>query len=213
MASALLSLRPIVGGRGCGLSKARGSESGTRGPSSRRQPSPRAGLGSCESGFRPAPIRGRLSHQRSFGPSYSHLNGDTPGTLGRPRRKRTTEPANRVPSLLRSSPEPTNREPHCALRSDDSDARYRQGAQGIDTEHRQAALRQTANDYSRKPGVSRLARPKRLTRRCRWRSLDDRNWRLNSRSVSLCQTTATRRGATRSTPSPRGGTGGCPPAP
>src|SRR6516225_5124873 len=58
MASALLSLWPIVGGRGCGLSKARGSESGTRGPSSRRQPSPRAGLGSCESGFRPAPKEG-----------------------------------------------------------------------------------------------------------------------------------------------------------
>src|SRR5262249_27642402 len=83
---------------------------------------PRAGLGSCESGFRPAARKGRLSHQRSLGPSYSHLNGDTPGTLGRPRRKRTTEPANRVPSLLRSSPKPTNREPRCARRSDDTDA-------------------------------------------------------------------------------------------
>src|SRR6516165_4775793 len=77
----------------------------------------------AESGFRPAPRRGRLSHQRSLGPSYSHLNGDTPGTLGRPRRKRTTEPANRVPSLLRSSPKPTNREPRCARRSDDTEAR------------------------------------------------------------------------------------------
>ncbi len=33
------------------------------------------------------------------------------------RRKRTAELANRVPSLLRSSPKPTNREPRCALRS------------------------------------------------------------------------------------------------
>ena len=113
-----------LGGRGCGLSRARSSESGSRGPSSRRQPSPRAGLGSCESGFRPAPRRGRLSHQRSLVPSYSHLNGDTPGTLGRPRRKRTTEPANRVPSLLRSSPKPTNREPRCARRSDDTEATW-----------------------------------------------------------------------------------------
>jgi hypothetical protein len=31
--------------------------------------------------------------------------------------------ANRIPSLLRSSPKPTNREPRCALRSDDTDAR------------------------------------------------------------------------------------------
>ena len=32
--------------------------------------------------------------------------------------KRTTEPANKVPSLMRSTPKPTNREPRSALRSD-----------------------------------------------------------------------------------------------
>jgi hypothetical protein len=32
--------------------------------------------------------------------------------------KRTAELANRVPSLLRSSPKPTNRDPRCARRSD-----------------------------------------------------------------------------------------------
>jgi len=36
------------------------------------------------------------------------------------RRMRTTELANRVPSLLRSSLKPTCREPRCAPRSDDT---------------------------------------------------------------------------------------------
>jgi hypothetical protein len=39
------------------------------------------------------------------------------------RRKWTSELANSIPSLLRYSPKPTNREPRCALRSDDTDAR------------------------------------------------------------------------------------------
>ena len=39
------------------------------------------------------------------------------------RRKRTAELANRIPSALGPSPWPTNREPRCALRSDDTDAR------------------------------------------------------------------------------------------
>src|SRR3954468_3880455 len=51
-----------------------------------------------------------------------------------------------------------------ALRSDNTDARYRQGAQGTDTEHLQAGSRQTAKDHGRKPGVSLLARSKRGTR-------------------------------------------------
>ena len=87
-----------------------------------------------------------------------------------------------------------------------TDARYRQGGQGTDTEHLQAGSRQTAKDHGRIPGVGLLARSKRGTRfrtasllggtkqrrrrfcspsverdqgtrRCRWRSLDDRNWR------------------------------------
>ena len=36
------------------------------------------------------------------------------------RRKRTAELANRIPSALGPSPWPTNREPRCALRSDDT---------------------------------------------------------------------------------------------
>src|SRR6516165_2625947 len=71
----------------------------------------------AESGFRPAPRRGRLSPQRSLGPSYSHLDGDTPRTLGRPRRKRTTEPANRVPSLFRSTEERRSPESCSSFRS------------------------------------------------------------------------------------------------
>jgi hypothetical protein len=39
------------------------------------------------------------------------------------RRKRTAELANRIPSLSRSSPWPRDREPRCARRSDDTDAR------------------------------------------------------------------------------------------
>src|SRR6516165_10495017 len=39
------------------------------------------------------------------------------------RRKRTSELTNRIPSLLRSSPWTRDREPRCALRSDDTDAR------------------------------------------------------------------------------------------
>src|SRR5947207_13451665 len=52
--------------------------------------------------------------------------------------------------------------PKAALRasSDDTDARYRQGAQGTDTEHFQAGSRQTAKDHGRKPGVSLLVRSK-----------------------------------------------------
>ena len=38
------------------------------------------------------------------------------------RRKRTAELANRVTSLLRSSPRPRDREPPCARRSDDTEA-------------------------------------------------------------------------------------------
>jgi hypothetical protein len=37
------------------------------------------------------------------------------------RKKRTTELANEIPSQLRSSPWPTNREPHSARRSDDTE--------------------------------------------------------------------------------------------
>jgi hypothetical protein len=52
----------------------------------------------------------------------------------------------------------------CARRSDDTKARYREGAQSTDTEHLRAGSRQTAKDYGRKPGVSLLARSKRGTR-------------------------------------------------
>src|SRR5262245_2472148 len=38
------------------------------------------------------------------------------------RRKRTADLANRIPSLLRSSPWPRDREPRCARRSDDTEA-------------------------------------------------------------------------------------------
>jgi hypothetical protein len=38
-------------------------------------------------------------------------------------RKRTAELANRIPSLLRSSPWARDREPRCARRSDDTEAR------------------------------------------------------------------------------------------
>jgi hypothetical protein len=68
------------------------------------------------------------------------------------RRKRTTELADRVPSLMRSSPKPTNRKPRCARRSDDTDARHSQGAQGTDREHPQADSCQTAKDDGGKPG-------------------------------------------------------------
>ena len=47
------------------------------------------------------------------------------------------------------------------LRSDDTDARYRQGAQGTDTEHLRAGSRQTAKDHGRQAGMSLLARSKR----------------------------------------------------
>jgi hypothetical protein len=121
-------------------------------------------------------------------------------------RKRAAELANRTPSLLGCSPWPTNREVRCALRSDYTDARYSQGAQCVDTEHLQAGSCQITKDHGRKPGVRLLARSKRGTRfrsasllggikqrgrrfcslsvgrhqgtrRCWWRSPDDRNWR------------------------------------
>ena len=38
------------------------------------------------------------------------------------RRKQTAELVNRIPSLLRSSPWPRDREPRCARRSDDTEA-------------------------------------------------------------------------------------------
>jgi hypothetical protein len=42
----------------------------------------------------------------------------------------------------------------CTRRSDDTDARYHQGAQGSDAEHLQAALRQTGKDHGHKLGLN-----------------------------------------------------------
>jgi hypothetical protein len=54
-----------------------------------------------------------------------------------PPRKRTAELANRVPSPLGSASWPTNREPRCALRSDDTDAR-REARRCVGRSHRSA---------------------------------------------------------------------------
>src|SRR5262245_55327004 len=51
-------------------------------------------------------------------------------------RARTAQLANRIPSLLGSSPQPTNREPRCARRSDDTDADISEPASADHTEAR-----------------------------------------------------------------------------
>jgi hypothetical protein len=48
------------------------------------------------------------------------------------RRKRTAELANRIPSALGPSPWPTNREPRCALRSDDTEASSKRFGASVD---------------------------------------------------------------------------------
>jgi hypothetical protein len=72
-------------------------------------------------------------------------------TFNRPRNR----PKHKQRSGFRSSTEQS---------SDITDAGYRQGARGTDTEHLRAGSLQRAKDHDRKSGVSLLARSKRGTR-------------------------------------------------
>jgi len=68
------------------------------------------------------------------------------------RRKRTAELANRVPSLLRSSPKPTNREPRCSLRSDDTEADWSEVASVDPTDARKGGAANVAVTAPRNGG-------------------------------------------------------------
>jgi hypothetical protein len=77
------------------------------------------------------------------------------------RRKRTTELADRVPSLMRSSPKPTNRKPRCARRSDDTDARTGSPRKEPIRKRQRRCSRQTAWGDGGNPSMRFSARSKR----------------------------------------------------